>query len=55
MSDNEKNIVGAANEMKAFMHEWDNAKIESDLAQKKIVWKYAPGAPHFGGIWERPV
>ena len=38
------------------MNEWDKAKIESDLAQKKIVWKFNPhGAPHFGGIWERVV
>ena len=47
-------LVGAANELKAFMNEWDKAKIESELAQKKIVWKFnPPGAPHFGGIWER--
>ena len=38
------------------MNEWDKAKIESDLAQKKIVWKLNPcGASHFGGIWERLV
>ena len=38
------------------MNELDKAKIESDLAQKKIVWKFnPPGAPHFGGIWERLV
>ena len=38
------------------MNEWDKAKIESDLAQNKIVWKFnPPGAPHFGGIWERVV
>ena len=54
ISDNGTNFVGAANELKAFMNEWDNAKIESDLAQKKIVWKFnPPGAPHLGGIWER--
>ena len=38
------------------MNEWYKAKIESDLAQKKIVWKFnPPGAPHFGGIRERLV
>ena len=56
ISDNKTNFVGAANELKAFMNEWDKAKIESNLAQKKIVWKFnTPGAPHFGGIWERLV
>ena len=56
ISDNGTNFVGAAKELKAFMDEWDKAKIESDLAQKKIVWKFnPPGAPHFGGIWERLV
>ena len=30
------------------MNEWDKAKIESDLAQKKTVWKFnPPGAPHW--------
>ena len=51
ISDNGTNFVGAANELKAFMNEWDKAKIESDLAQKKILWKFnPPGAPHFSGI-----
>ena len=56
ISDNETNFVGAAIELKAFMNEWDKAKIESDLAQIKIAWKFnPPGAPHFGGICERLV
>ena len=54
--DNGTDFVGLANELKAFRNQWDKAKIESDLAQKKIVWKFhPPGAPHFGGIWERLV
>ena len=54
ISDNGTNFVGAAKELKAFMDEWDKAKIESDLAQKKIGRKFnPPRAPHFGGIWER--
>ena len=56
INDNGTCFVGAANELKAFMNEWDNAKIESDLAQKKVLWKFnPPGAPHFDGIWERLV
>ena len=54
ISDNDANSVGAANELAAFLNEWDKAKIESDLAQKKIFWKFnPPGTPHLGGIWER--
>ena len=38
------------------MNEWDKAKIESDLAQKNIVWKFnPPGAAHFGRIRKRPL
>ena len=56
ISDNGTNFFGAANELKTFMNEWDKAKIESNLAQKKISWKFnPPGAPHFGGIWARLV
>ena len=56
ISDNRTNFVKAANELKAFLNKGDKAKIESDLAQKKIFWKFnPPGAPHFGGIWERLV
>ena len=56
ISDNGTTFVGAANELEAFMNEWDNAKIESGLAQKKIVWKFnPPGESHFGEIWERLV
>ena len=53
ISDNWTNFVGAANELKAIMNDWEEVKIGRDLAQKKIVWKFSPpGAPHFGGIKE---
>ena len=37
------------------MNEWDKAKIESDLAQKKIVCKFNTPVAPTGGIWERLV
>ena len=56
ISDKRTNFTGAAKEQKFFMNEWDKATTECDLAQKKIVWKFnPPGAPQFGGIWERLV
>ena len=36
ISDNGTNFVGAAKEPEAIMNEWDEAKIESDLAHKKM-------------------
>ena len=55
ISDNGTNFVGAARELKTFMDEWDKAKIESDLAQRKIVWKYNPLDGHTlvesGKVW----
>ena len=53
---NGNNFIGAANELKAFKNKRGKVKIQSDLAQKKIVWKFGPSrAPHFGGVWERLV
>ena len=56
LSDNGTNFPRAAKVPKELLEEWDKAKTESDLTQKKNVWKYnPPGAPHFGGINERLV
>ena len=56
ISDNGTNSAGAANELIAFINKWDKSKIESGLAQKKIVLKFSPlGAPLFGGITKRLV
>ena len=42
--------------MKEYINSWNEDQITSELAQKCIVWKFnPPGAPHFGGVWERLV
>ena len=56
LSDNGTNFVGAANELQAFLNEWKKEGIADEMTNQKIVWKFnPPGAPHFGGIWERLV
>ena len=53
-SDNRTNFVRTTSKLKAAMNNWEKAKIESDLAQKKIVWKFnPPGAPHFHRMIEK--
>ena len=53
---NGTNIVGAAREMREWIEAWNQSDIEQSLAQKQIKWKFnPPGAPHFGGVWERMV
>ena len=48
--------MGAAKEMRDCINAWNLSDIEMSLAQKDIKWKFnPPGAPHFGGIWERLV
>ena len=42
ISNNGTNFVGAAKELKAILEEWDKAKIESDLPQKKDHWDIQP-------------
>ena len=55
-SDNGTNFVGAAKEMRDCINAWNQSDLETSLAQKDIRWKFnPPGAPHFGGIWERLV
>ena len=57
LSDNGINFVGAAKEMRDCINAWNQSDIEkSSSARKDIKWKFnPPGAPHFGGIWERLV
>ena len=56
LSDNGTNFVGAAREMREWIESWNQSDIEQSLALKQIKWKFnPPGAPHFGGVWERMV
>ena len=56
LSNNGTNFVGAAKEMQEWIEAWNETDIEQSLARKKTKWKFnSPGAPHFGGAWERMV
>ena len=56
LSDNGTNFVGAAKEKSVCKHAWNHSNIEKSLAEKVIKWNFnPPGAPPFGGIWERLV
>ena len=53
-SDNGTNFVGANREFREYINNWNQNCIEEQLSQDQIVWKFnPPGAPHFGGVWER--
>jgi hypothetical protein len=54
--DNGTNFHGAETELKKALAELNNDKIQKDLADIGIKWKYIPpSAPHMGGSWERMV
>ena len=56
VSDNGTNFVGACRELRAYLDSWNKRGMEENLSQEGIVWKFnPPGAPHFGGVWERLV
>ena len=56
ISDNGTNFAGAAREFKECFNQWDRDAMCERLARGQIIWKFnPPGAPHFGGIWERLV
>ena len=42
--------------MKEYVAAWNKERIEEDLVQQGVRWKFnPPAAPHFGGVWERLV
>ena len=47
-------IIGAANDLKASMNEWDKTNIENNLPQKKKTFRNL-ALPDIGGIWKRMV
>lgn len=55
-SDNGTNLVGANNELKRAIQEFDQNKLRDQLSSNFIDWHFIPPAtPHMGGAWERMV
>lgn len=53
-SDNGTNFVGAEAELRDFIHQLEDGKIENRMLVRGIEWRFnPPGASHRGGIWER--
>lgn len=56
LTDNGTNFTGANQELKKLVKELDQQQIEETLSVRGIEWSFIPpGAPHFGGCWERLV
>ena len=55
-SDNGTNLTAGEKELRALIAEFNQERIGSQLAARKIAWRFSPpAAPHFGGVWERLV
>lgn len=56
LTDNGTNFTGANNELKNLVKQLDQPQIEETLSVRGVEWTFIPpGAPHFGGCWERLV
>lgn len=56
MTDNGTNFTGADQELKRLVKTLDQPQIEDSMSIRGVQWKFIPpGAPHFGGCWERLV
>ena len=55
-SDNGSNFVGAHQELKKNIQDWNKDKIHDHLLKKEIKWNFnPPTASHMGGVWERQI
>ena len=55
-SDNGTNFVGGERELREALETWNQQKINNDLCQKGISWKFNPPlSSHMGGVWERQI
>ena len=55
-SDNGTNFVGAHQELKRAVQEWNQNRISTHLLKKEIDCYFnAPAASHMGGVWERQI
>ena len=53
-SDRGTNFVGAQNELRECLDRLDEKRIHERLSLRHVKWVFnPPGAPHFGGAWER--
>ena len=55
-SDNGTNFVGAHQELKRAVQEWNQNRISTRLLKKEIDCYFSPpAASHMGGVWERQI
>ena len=55
-SDNGTNFIGASQELKRAVNEWNQNAISTHLLKREIDWHFnPPAASHMGGVWERQV
>ncbi|XP_070567315.1 uncharacterized protein [Ptychodera flava] len=55
-SDNGTNFVGARRILQEEIDKWNQQKIQDNLLQDNIEWKFNPPyGSHFGGVWERQI
>ncbi|KAH9593640.1 hypothetical protein MS3_00000508 [Schistosoma haematobium] len=55
-SDNGSNFVGAVSELRRFVQQLNQQKIDKELSARQIQWHFnPPSSSHRGGVWERMI